>query len=384
MNKKSSYIIVGHIYTTGPGEYLEKYLVPRSSRLVFIGHPFPYTKKPSFLKIYKNKKLVKEEKFFNLSLPDNVSYVKDIILTIWWTIKFGRKTEYYIGCDNINACTGFLLKKLGLVGKTIFYTIDYIPKRFTNTLLNTFYHFLDSFAVRKSDFVWNLSPIMVSEREKMGISKELRQKQITVPIGTILPKQTTKQIQRNTIVFIGHLRKNQGIELLIHAMKKISQKIPQVKLLIIGGGPLENNLQELVKKLHLSFFVTFTGFLPHFSDAQKYLQSAGIGVAPYTNDTISYTRYTDPGKPKDYLSFGMPVVITKVPQVAYEIEKRKCGLAIDYSQQQLEQALCTLLRMPENDYNLYRKNALKMAKRYIWTRVFDNAFSATLKQNTAL
>ena len=38
---RSKIAIVGHVYATGLGHELEKYLKSRVSNLIFIGHPFP-------------------------------------------------------------------------------------------------------------------------------------------------------------------------------------------------------------------------------------------------------------------------------------------------------------------------------------------------------
>lgn len=303
------------------------------------------------------------------------------MLTIWWVNKYSRNFDYFIGFDNLNAFTGNLLKKFGAVKKTIFYTIDYIPNRFSNNILNYIYHFLDKLAVEKSNAVWNLSSIMVDEREKKGISPIYRKKQFVVPIGTILVKENNIKIDRFKIVHIGHLRKNQGLETLIYAMKDVIKIVPNAHLCIIGGGPLEESLKNQVKKMKLGKHIEFTGFLPNYSDAEKYLEDSGIGVAPYDNNKNSFTRYTDPGKPKDYLANGIPVVITKVPQVAYEIEKRQCGIAVEYSRKNIADAIVKILTMPQDRYLEFRKNSIRMAKDYTWDKVFNRAFAKTFALN---
>lgn len=378
--EKLTFAIVSHIHTTGPSFRLEDYLKDKVDNLVFIGHPFSYAKDTrSFLRIYKKGKLVSKKNFVYWKGPELSFYLKDFFLTLWWLLRFNRIIDIFVGVDNLNASAGYLLKLLGRARKVIFYTIDYIPRRFTNKLLNSIYHYFDRLAVKRSDKVWNLSSVMVDEREKRGVGKEFRNKQIVVPIGTNIARSSPSfdKINRYKIVFMGHLREGQGLDLLISAMPDVIKKEPKAHLLIIGGGPLEDKLKEKVMQMGLEKHIKFSGFVENFSDVEKMLRDAAIAVAPYVDDAKTYTRYTDPGKAKDYLASALPVVITKVPQVAFEIEKKNCGMAINYGKKELSRALVKLLK---NDKLLrtYRKNALKMAREYTWDKVFQRALTETL------
>lgn len=378
--KNLSITIVTHVYATGPSFKLEDYLKGKVKNLIFIGHPFSFASDSrSFMRLYSNGQLVHEGNFFKWKGPEPFFYLKDILLTLWWCLKYGKNEDYFIGVNNFNAFSGYLLKLLGKTKKIIFYTIDYIPNRFENNFLNSIYHFLDALAIKKSDKVWNLSSIMVEEREKKGISTIYRNKQLVVPIGTDVVKKSLqlKDIDRNKIVFMGHLREGQGVEMLIDAMKDIVKTVPKAHLLIVGGGHLEKKLTNKIDKLRLKNSIKISGFVKNFSDVQVLLRDSAVSVAPYVDDYKTYTRYTDPGKPKDYLACGLPVVITKVPQVAYEIEKNKCGLAVGYNKKDIAEAIIKLLTN-EKLLESCRKNALKMANKYKWEKVFDDAFMNTL------
>lgn len=378
--KKLNFTIVTHVYATGPSFKLEDYLKKKVNSLVFIGHPFSFSKDTrSFARVYRKGKLVVEKKFIKWKGSEFVFYLKDLLLTLWWYLRYSEKNDYFVGVNNFNVFAGLLLGLFTNVGKIIFYTIDYIPRRFHNPILNFIYHWLDRLAISKSHRVWNLSSIMVEEREKRGVDIQYREKQIVVPIGTDISTKSAPldKINRHRIVFLGHLLRKQGVELLVVAMKDIVKKIPSANLLIVGGGELEEKLRKDVMRLKLEKHVTLTGFVKEFSDVQRFLRESAVAVAPYVDDSSTYTRYTDPGKPKDYMASGLPVVITKVPQVAWEIEKNKSGIAIEYKKEKLVEALVKLLK-DDNLWKTFRKNAFKMAKKYEWEKIFDNAFSKTL------
>lgn len=370
--------IVSHIYAHGPPLELENYLRSRVRSLIFVGHPFSFAEDVrSFYRIYKNGELIKEKRVYPWRFPDIILYLKDVFFTLLWILRFQR-CDLYIGANNLNALCGLCLKRLGHVKRVVFYTIDYIPKRFENKILNWIYHWVDRFCIKHCDYVWNLSSVMVARRELSGVNPKYRRKQITVPIGTNskVKRLHFAEINRYDIAFMGHLREGQGVELLIQAMPEIIEQIPQVRLVVIGGGPLEEKLKRQADELGLKNNIEFNGFIEDHAEVENRLAKCAVGIAPYVDDEKTYTRYTDPGKPKVYLSAGLPVIITKVPQVAYQIDQAKAGLAIDYDKEQLVRAVNTLLA-PGNLLRIYRCNALEFARKFEWTKIFRRALRST-------
>jgi len=263
-----------------------------------------------------------------------------------------------------------LLKKAGRSKKVIFYTPDAPPLRFKNQLLNRLYWWVDSFCVKYADLVWNNSNRMIDVREKKGLSTRYRSKQIEVPMGTdevkLLP---FRKINHYEIAFVGHLKKGQGLELLIDAFSDIVKQIPRAKLLIIGSGPLEEKLKLRAKDLD----VEFAGFMGEPSSVYRRVTKSAVGIAPYEID--SSVKYCDSGKVKLYLSAGLPVVVTSVPEIAHEIDKKKCGTMISYDREELVKAVVDLLKNEEL-LKTYRKNVRKLAHKYSYERIFTRALSA--------
>ena len=373
--QSSKIVIITHTFATGPGQELEAYLKDKVKRLIFIGHPLPFCQdlRPVFKDYTYKGMLTKEKKGSGRRLPEVLLYFKDAFYTFWWLLLVS-KNDLIIGIDNLNAFCGWILKKMGKTKIVVFYTIDYIPHRFRNFFLNKIYHFLDSFCVRHCDLVWNLSQVMVVEREKKGIEEKYSKKQITVPIGTNLnvKRLPFEKINRYEIAFMGHLREGQGVELLISSLPEVFNKIPKAKLVLIGTGPLEENLKDQVAKLGIEDRVEFTGLIENQIEMQNRLAYCSIGIAPYNDDKNNYTRYTDPGKPKAYLASGLPVIITDIVQVAREISQAKCGIAIGFNQRELVEAVVNLL-MDEEKLKLYRKNAIEFAQKFDWKIIFERA-----------
>ncbi len=366
--------IVSHVYATGPAQELEIYLKDKAASLIFIGHPFKYAEDiSSFCKIYKNSSLKRQSRARALRLPNLFMYFKDLFYTFFWLGSVKGKINIYFGVDPLNALAGIILKKLGKVNKVIFYMIDYAPKRFDNSLLNWIYHKIDSFCVTQSDFVWNLSERMTQERRKKGVNKT--EHQMVVPIGVNFDKIERPESAGSNcshLVYMGHLRKNQGLELIVTGFKRIAKEVPDARLVFIGGGELESTIKNKVEEEGLLDRVEFKGYIPDHSDVEKLLTKCGIGLALYEPGPDSFTRYSDPSKPKQYMACGLPVIITDVPWISKEVKSQELGIVVDCTRDSFVNAALKLLR----DNKLYckcRQNAIVFASRLRWDVIFSKA-----------
>lgn len=377
-------IIVTHSFSTGPPQELKRFLVEKARKLLYISHPFSYCKDVrSSMTFYENGTMVKETYAFSLKGPDLLFYIKDVILTILFTLRTGTKYDIYIGADNLNAFTGLILRKMGRVKKVIFYTIDYVPKRFENNLSNKIYHLIDRLCCYYCDCVWNISPKVAEGRFANGLSKSKSAPQIVVPNGSNfneIQRLPIEKINRYHIAFMGHLRGIKGVELILKAFPEILEHLPLSRLVIIGTGPLESSLRELANQLGISDKVDFTGFIKDHSELEKILTKCAVGVAPFVPSSDSLSYFADPGKPKTYLAAGLPVIITNVPSIALEIEARKAGILIDFDEKQLAMAVKTLLTNDEL-YKQYRQNAIAFGSLFDWNTIFEEAFRNTFAIN---
>jgi glycosyltransferase involved in cell wall biosynthesis len=299
----------------------------------------------------------------------------DTFFSVYWL----KETNYlYIGSNRLNAFIGIILKNLKKVNTVVYFSPDWSPNRFNNSILNYFFQKLDYYCVKQADIVWNSSAIMpidpmMREREKLGYPKSWRKKQIQVPDGTDrLPIVPFSKINRYQIAFVGHLIKSVGIQLAIESLAEVQKQIPKVNLIIIGTGPLEDELKKRVKKLHIK--VKFYGYINNINKVYKILSTCAFALAPYEQSNDNISQYTDPGKIKNYLSLGLPIIITKVPRIANEIKNTSSGVKINFSKNELSEAMLKLLK---SDSLLieYRYNVQKLAKKYEWNKVFDRALS---------
>lgn len=374
--------IVSHTRTTGLSQVLKDWLLNKTKGLVFIGHPlYPTKESNSFLEVYEKGTLKKNYHSSLLFKSGILLYIKDAFFTFYYFLKIGSRIDIAIGVDNLNTSVLLLLKKINLVKKVIYHTVDYTPNRFSNKFLNNMYHAIDKWCCYRVDIIWNSSGRMTQGRIKNGLEESKIAKSIITPDGSNFDpskRLPISKIDRKLVVFLGHLRERLGLELLIESFKEVVDFVKDAKLLIIGDGPLLNNLKKMANELKISGNIIFTGFIKNHSDVDDELRKAAIGIAMFEPVKDSYEYYSDAGKPKVYLAAGLPVVITKVPEIADEIDSKKAGFAIPFEKEALSKAIITLL---QNDklHTEYRENAIKLSKKYNWGTIFFQAFDQSLK-----
>jgi len=382
--------IANSVYTTigGPALAVKNYLLANKVKcLVCIWQPLPISDTLSTIEeIFENGKEIIKRKFYVINWPfgrkKEISFIyillkaRDVISTMYFTLKLKGCFDIFIGVESLNTIIGILLRNLKVVKTVIYYNLDYGEVRFKNRALNYIFHTLDIFSVTHADYTWNLAKDVIHARNIRGKLKKETRPPLLVPIGidlSAIKPLDVEQIERKTIVYMGILAHIQGVQLIVEAMPQILKSMRDVKLVIIGSGPLEKTLKRMVDENNLSEHVTFMGLVTD-EEVNNILCRCALGIAPYFPDPYSTKRGSDPTKPKLYLACGLPVIITRVPPIAREIAENKAGLVIDYSKEELVNAVLRLL----SDEKLYlecRKNALEIAKQFEWSNILNKAFS---------
>jgi glycosyltransferase involved in cell wall biosynthesis len=375
--------IATHYLIYGAPQALRDYLIQKKAKKVlFIAHPLRADGSRSYYEIIESGK-VKEKKNIGFRTKRAAAkYPLELALTVARCIRGGEKYDLFVGVDSLNALAGLVLKKLGKVRKVVYYTIDYVPERFEGSLLNAAYHKADSYCATHCDEVWNVSERIAEAREKyQGISRK-KYPQKVVPIG-VWPKKVRvlpfSRIKRHRLLFVGHLLEKQGVQYVLDALPEISRKIPDFEFLVVGGGEYENELKKQAKRLGVEDRVTFTGWVKERKKIDSIMADSAIAIAMYQKyderGNLSFTYFADPTKVKDYLSAGLPVIMTDVAHNAREIERAGCGKVIRPDKGDVARAVvgmmkdCAALRES-------RAKARKYALLFSWEVIFQKALGS--------
>ncbi|MBZ0069302.1 MAG: glycosyltransferase, exosortase A system-associated [Thiobacillus sp.] len=109
--------------------------------------------------------------------------------------------------------------------------------------------------------------------------------------------------------FIGSFYAYEGLDQLIAALPSIIRQIPDVKVLLVGGGPQDTALKQQVMALDLRDRVVFTGRVPH-GEVNRYYDL--VDVLVYPRHPMRLTDLVTPLKPLEAMAQGRLMVASDV------------------------------------------------------------------------
>ncbi len=368
MVKKTAIIVTHSTEVFGPPNALSDYMKERHWDVIFIDHPLDYDpSRRSRLTIWQSGKSVVKKEYPNWLGFRPVNYLKDFLVTCFILLRYGRKThvDYYFGFDSLAVIAGIWLRPYIKFQHLVGYNADYSTVRFDSPILNRIYLWADRYSMRRADTIWCVTQRIAKIRRQHRKPADV----VVVPNGVKLENIAPAKKKENSLVFIGNLTKEKGIDLIIKALADTKD----TALTVYGDGGERTNLEELSQRLGLTSRVTFAGQLDNQS-ILKLLPQYLAGVALY-QPSQSYVYYSDPLKVKEYLAAGLPVIITRVPEIADVIEGAGAGVVID-SPEDFGKALGPVTARSES----MKRAAKELAKQFGWDTIFSHAFNATEKR----
>jgi glycosyltransferase involved in cell wall biosynthesis len=385
--KNIRFIVVSHFLInpffnfSASSTAIRNFLLGRASEVVQIEIPFPESsEKYAYCLMFRNGKLMKKLKILVLKRPVIASYVYHFFLTIFLFLKISKKFDVAIACDNLSFSSLLCFRKMKIVKRMVYYSVDYTDSRFRSLFLNTIYHFFDRISWMSSDENWIVSSRQIEYRRKDSkfFRKNLPHK--VVPIGFEFVEKNLRDISQKIkyqLVFVGTLRRSAGPDIAIKAIPRILDEIPEIKMVFIGDGEMRKNLEKLAEELGVSEKVKFLGRIESHKQVTHVLDGSYVGLAPYIHIKGSLSETSDPGKIKLYFSCGLPVISTKVASSWEIIDKHNAGVIIEPSEEDLARAVIKIIRSPKA-YKVYRQNAMKLGKRFDINIIFEDAFRTFL------
>jgi PEP-CTERM/exosortase A-associated glycosyltransferase len=111
------------------------------------------------------------------------------------------------------------------------------------------------------------------------------------------------------IGFLGSFYAYEGLDLAIEALPRMRAQIPDLVLLLVGGGPQESNLKAQAERLGLADSVIFTGRVPH-DQVQRYYDL--VDVLVYPRHAMRLTDLVTPLKPLEAMAQRRVLVASDV------------------------------------------------------------------------
>ena len=157
-------------------------------------------------------------------------------------------------------------------------------------------------------------------------------------------------------IFIGRLEKNKGIDLLLETASKLKTQILNFKMIIIGSGPLKENLKFKIKNLKLQDVVLLYGWAKDQKEIAELLNRSKILIMPSYNE----------GGPRvvvEALACGVPVLATNVGIVPDLLKNGSGGEIIAWKADDIAQKASELLNNHDK-YQRYSQSGPEIAKQF--------------------
>ena len=152
--------------------------------------------------------------------------------------------------------------------------------------------------------------------------------------------------------FIGSFYDYEGLDDLIAAVPMLQRFHPDVHLLLVGGGPMEDALKAQVDQLGVGSAVTFTGRVPH-AEVERFYGLMDIMV--YPRKAMRLTDLVTPLKPLESMALGKLVLASNVGGHRELIRQGQNGYLFEAnSSDALLQALCEAMAS-KNDWEAIAK-----------------------------
>ena len=168
-------------------------------------------------------------------------------------------------------------------------------------------------------------------------------------------------LKGNNIITIGRLSEEKGQKDLIDVVNIVKEEISDIKLYLVGDGPLKENLEEYARELDLTKNIIFTGFLDK-KGKEKYIMDSSIFVLPSYTESFGLVLI-------EAMSYGLPCIAFDSSDGAKELLKDDIGVLIENRDKNLMAKEIINLINNKQKLNEYSKKEYKYCQRYLLSNV---------------
>lgn len=238
---------------------------------------------------------------------------------------------------------------------------------------------IEAISLRKADLVAVVSEEVKEKVMAMGI----REDKILISPMAVDPqlfsdnesissklKEEFNLENKFVIGWTGSFRKFHGLDHVIKAFEKISEKYPETVLMLVGDGSERKDAEVLTEKLGISDKVIFTGRL-QFLEIPKYVAQFDIAVvSARSGKGFHYS----PLKLREYMVAGKAVLAPnagEIPEIFENEINLKLFTAGDIKS--LEEGMLYLINDEENRNKIARNGKKKILKTGTWDKELEKA-----------
>jgi len=211
------------------------------------------------------------------------------------------------------------------------------------------------------------SAIALTDDMKKVMQKIYHRDIVVVPNGINIADQLDKPDMKDeaahgkSILYVGRLESVKGVQYLIRAMKRVHDKIPDARLIIIGDGKERDMLEALSIQLGIQKYVQIGGEVPH-EKVLSFMQQADVFVLPSLSEGFPMVII-------EALACGLPIVASRVGGVPEIITNDTNGYLVEAKDAETIANKIILLLQDEKLRKKISDNNKQLVKKYTWENV---------------
>jgi glycosyltransferase involved in cell wall biosynthesis len=365
------FLIVASGYASGPAQALVEFLRMSDLDIIeFLQHPLVAEGPGEHIQTVIVKNKIQKVKVRHRPNRPPITYIFDFLTPLYL-----RRSDVWVSFNALATFQGLILRKIRRTRFVVHWSVDFVPRRFSNAFINWFYETVDKKCCELADLRIELSNVALQNRNlHYSLSEKSFAQTLVVPMGFWNDKVAVcgeDAWVAKRIVFLGHLVDRMGLDVLLKACKVLRSRKVSFHLDIIGGGPLSTWLHGQIEIDSLEDCVSLMGFVADHATLASLLAGSSIGVAPYAPDLDSFTRFADPGKLKDYLGAGLPILLTDVPPNAADLAANGGAVIVQHDADAIADAIQFLFEN-EHEWKRRRSDALKYRENFDWKILLDD------------
>ncbi len=232
---------------------------------------------------------------------------------------------------------------------------------------------IERYGVRRSDGLVVVSPYLKRLALRWGYKKErIALVQNGVDPESFKPKADREKLRERfkldgrIVMFLGSLRPQFDIDLVIKAMPLVKKKVTDAKLVIVGEGSEKGSLEMLAKRLGIRESTFFMGHQP-YELIPSLIRMADVVVAPNRKNGMNLSR--SPVKIAEYMAIGTPIVANAVGLAEDMLEKGAGELVYSESPDEMADKIVRVLRNKKLGKQLSKNARERVVKLYTWDRL---------------
>jgi len=139
-----------------------------------------------------------------------------------------------------------------------------------------------------------------------------------------IQKRIVEKYKNNfVLLYVGDTGLRRGLQTAIAGVAVLKEKIPTIKLVIVGSNTSDIFLKQQVEDLEIQNFVDFEGW-QNETLFPSYIQASSICISPLHRNLHHDTTYAN--KIFQYMSFAKPLLVSDATSQKNIVEKAKTGL----------------------------------------------------------